>query len=328
MPICAGSNVDFTANITNGGIAPIYQWLVNGVNVGANSNTYSTNTLIPGDIVSCTLVSNANCLTTANAISNNIIISNFPPVSLSVSPDASICEQEIITLTANPANGNPAVFNVVWQPGNLAGTSITISPNSTTTYTATVTDACGSAASASTIVTVNPPPTAAFTFSPNPADLTQPTLFTDASIGASQWFWNFGDGNTSNIQNPSFEFTSGGNYPIVLIVTSPDGCKDTTIAQLIIEDIFSLFIPSAFTPNEDESNPIFYAYGFGMKTFKMEIFDRWGENIFTSDDIEKGWNGQRQSGTMVPQGIYNYKIDVEFTNGKSQTLLGRVTLIR
>lgn len=328
MPICAGSNVDFTANITNGGIAPIYQWLVNGVNVGANSNTYSTNTLIPGDIVSCTLVSNANCLTTANAISNNIIISNFPPVSLSVSPDASICEQEIITLTANPANGNPAVFNVVWQPGNLAGTSITISPNSTTTYTATVTDACGSAASASTIVTVNPPPTAAFTFSPNPADLTQPTLFTDASIGASQWFWNFGDGNISNIQNPSFEFTSGGNYPIVLIVTSPDGCKDTTIAQLIIEDIFSLFIPSAFTPNEDESNPIFYAYGFGMKTFKMEIFDRWGENIFTSDDIEKGWNGQRQSGTMVPQGIYNYKIDVEFTNGKSQTLLGRVTLIR
>jgi hypothetical protein len=81
MPICAGSNVDFTANITNGGIAPIYQWLVNGVNVGANSNTYSTNALNPGDIVSCTLVSNANCLTTANALSNNIVISNLKILS-------------------------------------------------------------------------------------------------------------------------------------------------------------------------------------------------------------------------------------------------------
>jgi gliding motility-associated-like protein len=329
MPVCIGSNVTFTANITNGGAGPTYQWQVNGANVGANTNTYTTNALVSGDVVTCILTSNALCLNTPTANSNSIVISNFPPVSIITGPDLTICQNEIVTLTATPAAGNPALYNVVWTPVNIGGNSITLSPNSTTTYTATVTDACGSTASATTTVTVNTRPVAAFTFAPNPPDLSQPpTVFTDGSTNAVSWLWNFGNGNTANVQNPSFEFTAGGTYPVILIVTSADGCTDTTMALLVFEDIYSLFIPSSFTPNEDEINPIFYAYGSGMKTFHMEIYDRWGESIFASDDINKGWNGILNNGTLAPQGVYNYKIDVEFTNAKTQTLLGKVTLLR
>lgn len=329
MPVCLGSNVTFTANITNGGAAPVYQWMVNGVNVGANSNTYSSLTLVAGDVVTCTLTSNALCLTSPTANSNNILISVFPAPTITANPDLAICEQEIVTLTSNPADGNPSVYNVVWTPGNLGGNSITISPNSTTTYTATVTDGCGATASATTSVTVSPQPTASFTFTPNPPDLSnQPTFFTDASTNATGWFWNFGDGNTSNLQNPTFEYTSGGTYPVILIVTSAAGCTDTVLATLIVEEIYSLFIPSGFTPNSDEVNPIFFAYGSGMKTFHMEIFDRWGESVFTSDDIEKGWNGELKNGTPAPQGVYDYKIDVEFSNHKLNTVMGKVTLVR
>ncbi len=329
MPVCSGTNVTFTANITNGGAAPTYQWQVNGTNVGINSNTFSSATLLSGDIVTCILTSNAICLTSAIANSNSIVISNFPAVTLGISPDVSICEDEIVTLTATPADGNPAAYNVVWQPGNVAGNSLTVSPNATTTYTATVTDQCGSTASATATITVNPRPLAAFTFAPNPPDLTvQPTVFTDASVNATSWLWNFGNGNTSNSQNPSFEFTTGGSFPVVLIVTSADGCTDTTIAHLLFEDIYSLFIPSSFTPNGDEINPIFYAYGFGMNTFRMEIFTRWGESIFVSSDIMKGWNGLLQNGSPAPQGVYDFKVDVEFYNKKSQTVMGKVTLIR
>jgi len=329
MPACLGTNITFTANITNGGAGPIYQWQVNGLNVGANSNTYSNAALTAGDVVTCTLTSNAICLTSPTANSNNIVVSFFSAPTVTVNADLIICEQEIVTLTANPANGNPSVYNVVWTPGNLGGSSITISPNATTTYTATVTDGCGATASATTSVTVNQQPTASFTFSPNPPDLSnQPTVFTDGSTNATGWLWSFGNGNTSILQNPSFEYTSGGTYPVILIVTSAAGCTDTIIATLIIEEIYSLFIPSGFTPNSDEINPIFFAYGAGMKTFHMEIFNRWGESVFTSDDIMKGWNGELTNGNPAAQGVYDYKIDVEFNNHKPKTVMGKITLVR
>jgi gliding motility-associated-like protein len=329
MPVCLGANITFTANITNGGAAPTYQWQVNGANVGGNSNTFSSATLIGGDVVTCTLTSNAACLAAPTANSNNIVISNFPAVTISVSPDAAICEQEIITLTATPANGNPALYNVVWQPLNVGGNSITLSPNSTTTYTATVTDQCGSTASSTVTVTVNPQPVASFTFLPNPADLAnQPTSFTDASTNAVSWFWNFGNGNTANSQNSSFGFTTAGIFPVILIVTSANGCTDTTIAQLVFESSSSLFIPSGFTPNNDDINPIFFAYGTGITSFSMLIYTRWGEEVFVSDNLDKGWNGMFKSGNPAPEGVYDYKVDVKFTNNTTQTVMGKLTLIR
>lgn len=329
MPYCAGTNVTFTANITNGGTTPTYQWQINGVNAGTNSNSFSSTTLLPGDMVTCILTSNELCVTNAVANSNTIIISHFPPVTLTASGDTSICEDELLTLYAFPTNGNPANYDVVWQPYNYTGTSITETPNTSIVYTVTVTDACGSSASETISVTVNPQPTAAFTFSPNPPDLTaQPTLFTDASINAVTWDWSFGNGSSSTAQNPSFEYEQEGTYPVILIIGSQDGCTDTAMSILIFEGVYSLFIPSAFSPNLDEINPIFYGYGNGIETFRMEIFDRWGNRLFTSDDLEHGWDGRLQNGQLAPQGVYNYKIDVVFYSHKTESVLGKVTLLR
>ena len=329
MPMCTGTNVTFTANITNGGSAPVYQWQVNGVNVGTNSNTYTSSTLVSGDVVTCSLTTSAPCATAPTANSNSITISTFPAATLGISPDQSICAGDPVTLTATPGSGNPSNYTIVWQPNNTSGTSISMHPPATATYTATVTDGCGSTASATVTVTVNPRPVASFTFNPNPTDLTQqPTHFTDASTGAVSWFWDFGNGNTSASQNPSFSYTAGGSYPVILMVTSANGCTDTTLTVLIFEEIYSLFIPSAFTPNDDALNPIFYAYGHGINTFRMEIFNRWGVSMFISEDMEKGWNGVLQNGTLAEQGAYSYRVEVEFTNKKTQTLMGKLTLIR
>lgn len=329
MPYCAGTNVTFTANITNGGSSPQYQWQVNGANVGVNSNTFSSNSLLPGDVVSCILTSNEICVSTTVVNSNNVIISHFPPVSLTVSADTAICPYDNVTLNAFPSNGNPQGYNIIWQPNNIASGSITVSPNTNTTYTATVTDGCGSTASGTVTVNTLQVPVAAFTFSPDPPDLTaQPTVFTDASNNAISWNWSFGNGSASNAQNPTIGYEQEGSYPVILIVTSADGCTDTAMSILIFEGVYSLYIPSAFTPNSDEINPIFYAYGFGIESFHMEIFTRWGESIFESYDINKGWDGRLNSGILSPQGVYNYKVDVTFFNQKTKSLLGKLTLIQ
>jgi hypothetical protein len=101
--ICAGTNSTFVASITNGGSLPAYQWKVNGVNVGTNTNAFTTNTLPAGTVtVSCVLTSNStSCLSSTTASSNNIIMTVNPIIT----PDV------IITASANPiCAGNPVTF--------------------------------------------------------------------------------------------------------------------------------------------------------------------------------------------------------------------------
>lgn len=107
--ICSGTNVTFTATPTNGGAVPVYQWKLNGVNVGANSSTYLNAALVNGDIVTCVLTSNALCATGNPATSNLITMTVNPnlPVSVSISgnPAGSICSGTSVTYTAIPTNG-------------------------------------------------------------------------------------------------------------------------------------------------------------------------------------------------------------------------------
>lgn len=109
--ICAGSNVTFTANASNQGSAPSYQWKVNSVNVGTNSSTYASTTLNNGDIVSCTLTSNATCPSTTQANSNSITMTVNPIVTPTIgisTPSATICAGAATTFTATVTNQGSA----------------------------------------------------------------------------------------------------------------------------------------------------------------------------------------------------------------------------
>lgn len=135
--ICAGASVTFTATPTNGGTSPSYQWRVNGNPVGTNSSTFTTNTLTNGQQVTCTLTSNAACLTTTTANSNSITMTVTPIVTPSVSitanPGNTICSGTSVTFTATPTNGGTPSYQ--WRVnGNPVGT------NSNTYTTTTLTN--------------------------------------------------------------------------------------------------------------------------------------------------------------------------------------------
>src|ERR1043165_1647899 len=105
-PVCQGTTVTFTATPVNGGATPVYQWQVNGANVGTNSPTFSSNALVDGDVVTVTMTSNANCITTPTANSNQVVMnitSVTPSVSI-ISTTTSICAGGSVTFTATPVN--------------------------------------------------------------------------------------------------------------------------------------------------------------------------------------------------------------------------------
>src|SRR5690348_17288863 len=181
--ICAGNSVTFTANPTNGGATPSYQWQVNGSNVGSNSDTYTTTTLNNGDVVTCTLTSNAVCTTTPTANSNSITMTVNPilPVSVSIGASATtICAGTSVTFTATPTNGGTTP-SYQWQvnganvgTNSSTFTSTTLANNDAVTVILTSNAspcATGNPATSNSItMTVNPLLTPSVSITANPGN--------------------------------------------------------------------------------------------------------------------------------------------------------------
>lgn len=95
----------------------------------------------------------------------------------------------------------------------------------------------------------------------------------------------------------------------------------------MVEEDFRLYIPNAFTPNDDGINDTFSPKGGGIKTYSLVIYDRWGNKIFTTNDFAKAWDGYKNS-EIVPQGVYVWEINIVSANGKTKEMTGYVSLIR
>ena len=132
--ICAGTSVTFTATPTNGGTTPVYQWKVNGTNAGTNSNTFTSNTLANGDIVTVIMTSNFNCLASNNPVSNAITMTvnpNLTPTVAIVASQTTICAGAPVTFTATPVNGGTTP-SYQWQVNGInAGTNSNIFTSNT-----------------------------------------------------------------------------------------------------------------------------------------------------------------------------------------------------
>src|SRR5688572_16649572 len=107
--ICAGTNVTFTATPTNGGRSQEHQWKLNGNNVGINSNSYSNNALVNGDVITVVMTSSLGCASPTTATSTGITMTVTaavaPSVSVAANPNGAICAGTNVTFTATPTNG-------------------------------------------------------------------------------------------------------------------------------------------------------------------------------------------------------------------------------
>ena len=180
-------------------------------------------------------------------------------------------------------------------------------------------------------IVVHPKPNADFTWNPSTPNTLSESFVTFIPVSQtatiSTWFWDFYGQTTSTLTTPSHQFDRQDNYVITLVLVTDHGCMDTITKVIQVRDEFLLYVPNAFTPNGDGLNDVFSAKGLGVKSFELSIFDRWGNQIFQSGDINKSWDGTFK-GSLCPDDSYVYKISVTDSSGKAHTKTGHVTLMK
>lgn len=211
------------------------------------------------------------------------------------------------------------------------------SGNYDVSLTAVSDSGCSSTLSKVDMIQIYDAPRAAFTYSPPSTTILSPTIyFADKSTaengGIVYWWWGFGDGKDSagtNVGSAVHTYGDTGTYCPTLIVMDNHGCTDTATNCLVIGPAFKLYIPSAFTPNQDGLNETFQPVGQYIKSFDMYIFDRWGMEIYHTTDINAGWNGAvHGTGAICQEDTYVYKVTVTSSDGTQHSYVGNVTLLK
>lgn len=183
-------------------------------------------------------------------------------------------------------------------------------------------------------ITVYPNPKADFNWEGEDGTILSPqVLFTNTSQGytAYQWYFNDGGKVDSVNRNPSHYFNTDlvNSYNVFLAVRNQYGCKDTISKLVDIGPNFTFYIPNAFTPNDDGVNDVFTGKGIGVKTYKMWIYDRWGEMICYTEDMVKGWNGTIKGNKIdTKMDVYQYKVLITDVSNKQHEYVGHVSLIK
>ena len=198
--------------------------------------------------------------------------------------------------------------------------------------TAVITDINGCSNTAYSSANIYPKPIADFTWVATEPIFEEEVHFTDATTNATivDWNWYFiGDATyVDNVQNPTFTYMLPGTYPCALIVKSDLGCIDTIVKAINVIEDFGIFVPNAFTPNGDGVNDIFQPKGWGIVQYVFEIYDRWGEKLFKTNEFSKGWDGTYQGKLVSQDDSYVWRIKLIDSYGRTKELTGHVTLIK
>jgi gliding motility-associated-like protein len=185
------------------------------------------------------------------------------------------------------------------------------------------------------IIEVFQNPTALFDIKPSIAYIPQDKLYTrNASQNATSYLWDFGDGTQSTQFEPTHLYEEEGVYNIQLISRTPEGCSDTLTLPSAVRVIQSgeLQIPNAFSPDVNGpggvgDNDTFFPLTENITSFQMQIFNRWGDLLYETNQATTGWDGYYQ-GKLCQQDVYVYKVKVTTEDGRDITRTGDIHLMR
>ena len=183
------------------------------------------------------------------------------------------------------------------------------------------------------LVSINSAPQADFFLDEYEFSLSNdPILFTDQSIDNNiiSWNWDFGDGNNSNEQNPSHLYTEPGIYYATLNIIDSYNCEDQITKEIkVLQDFYS-YTPNIFTPNSDGTNDTFSPslLNIDISTYKLTIFDRWGNEIFETINYSQGWDGKQENGKLLPSDVYSYKVVYQTNLGVEKEEVGQIIMVK
>jgi gliding motility-associated-like protein len=295
-----------------------YQWDFGS----STSNQVSPTYTFPGPgtySVTLTVTDSNGCV---NTTTKSIVIKEFKGSR----HDTSICMGKAVMLSVYAG----AVSYSWTPPTNLSSTTTATtiaSPTSSTIYIVTVDAGSGCVFQDTFSVNVFASVKADFSFTPQPPIPNTPIQFHNMSTDASFYAWTFGDGASSSETNPKHFYNRSGSFKVCLKASNNTGCPDSVCKTVETDIHVSIGVPNAFSPNGDLTNDILLVRGTGIESFILKIFNRWGQKVFETSELNKGWDGTFYGQPQNAE-VFAYMLTATFIDGSNTMQKGNITLIR
>lgn len=249
------------------------------------------------------------------------------------------CQGAGIAFTGSSVPGDTIISTYSWKSKSVDGTVLNYSGNPATLFFGQptpyqveflVADALGCTDTVRKDIPVEPKPTGNFSYTANADNIRGKLEFHNHTTGATGYSWDFGNGGTASDFEPSFKYTSEGSYLIRLISESAAGCYDTVYKEYYYMP--GLWMPNAFTPDNDGLNDVLkpVTQRNSLSPYLFNIYNRWGQLIFSTTNPEEGWDG-KLNGEPCQVQTYTFLLqyaDEDPIGTGTLTLRGTVRLIR
>jgi gliding motility-associated-like protein len=318
--ICPFISHTFYAQASGGNGNYSFQWRNNGVLLSSvDSLTVSPNTTSQY-VVTLT----DGCGNTLSDTVNYFITSL--PLTLQMTPTQYICQGDsaFISVSASGGYGN---YYYSWPSNGATTPGIWVYPSSTNSYQVLVSDECQTFTVSGFTQVQIVKPNADFTILTTSPTENLPVSFYNTSVNGYGYTWFFGDGGSSYEIHPTHTFSPYGEYYITLIATDINGCIDSITKPIYIEEEFYIYIPNTFIPDGNRFNEFFSGSFIGVEWINIEVFNRWGERLFFSDQLDFAWDGTYR-GMLVPDGTYTWKLIYRKNRSQEQQMTGHINVIK
>jgi gliding motility-associated-like protein len=317
--ICPYLSTTLFANATGGSGVYSYIWTSNNQIIGL------VDSLNIKPFISTTyyIQIKDNCGSIVYDTVNYVITS--PPLIVTTSPLIQICPGDSAYISAS-AIGGYGNYHFVWSHNGDTSQGVWVRPNNTFSYQVVVTDDCEtfSVNGFSTVQVVKPD--ANFMVSSENLVEGLPISFQNFTTNGYAYEWYFGDGGYSTLVHPNNVYDSAGTYYVTLIATDAKGCIDSITKPITILEEFYIYIPNTFIPDGDRYNNYFSGSFIGVKWIKMEVYNRWGELIYYTEDQNFKWDGMYKN-KRVPDGTYTWKLTYKPNRTVEDRMIGHVNVL-
>ncbi|MCE2773037.1 MAG: gliding motility-associated C-terminal domain-containing protein, partial [Bacteroidetes bacterium] len=336
ITICNGSGTTISGIASGGDGGPYtYSW---SPSTGLNNAAIANPTASPTVTTTYVLTVSDQC--GSPVVSDSIVVTVYSSPTLSLSADivegcAPLCVNFVGASTPSASICNIDFGDLTNAASCAASHCYDDAGTYSITFSVTDMNGCVTTQTYANMIVVHPIPVAGFTASPDTASILSPMFYFDPNCTfCDTTIYSMGDpsgGIVSNLNQPfNYSYQDTGWYTVVQSVISEHGCVASDSINIYVKPDWSFYAPNAFTPNEDGINEVFFVSGTGIdpETFNLYIFDRWGNLIFFTDDINQGWNGRVLGGEICQIDTYVWKCDFVNVLGNKQSVMGSVNLIK
>jgi gliding motility-associated-like protein len=283
-------------------------------------------------------------LTDANGceLESSVTLSANPIPQLNPDPPVEACQGEAVTFNSN-ADANEScewLFSNNMVIDNCGPNTIYIDEAGCYDAQLIITNefGCSNSISLTDYICIFPNPTADFFFTPETlSSLEADVDFYNESIGAVDYLWDFGDGTTATTFDAYHQYEPGQSitYEVILYVNNEFGCVDSISKEIKIKDELLVYVPNTFTPDGGQYNNVFkpvLGSNLSVENYEFSVFNRWGEQIFISNDPNEFWDGTYR-GKQCQEGTYVWKLvliasEEVIESGQRSEYIGHVNLLR